>query len=30
MEPTGKRDSNAYSKKMTESKDELTDIARRT
>jgi hypothetical protein len=24
MEPTGKRDSNAYSKKMTESKDELT------
>jgi hypothetical protein len=24
MEPTGKRDSDAYSKKMTESKDELT------
>jgi hypothetical protein len=24
MEPTGKRDSIAYSKKMTESKDELT------
>jgi hypothetical protein len=26
MEPTGKRDSNAYSKKMTESKDELTEL----
>jgi hypothetical protein len=24
MEPTGKRDSDAYSKKMTQSKDELT------
>jgi hypothetical protein len=24
MEPTGKRDSDAYSKKMTESKDQLT------
>ena len=24
MEPTGKRDSNAYRKKMVESKDELT------
>jgi hypothetical protein len=24
MEPTGKRDSDSYSKKMTESKDELT------
>ena len=26
MEPTGKRDSVAYSKKMTESKDELTEL----
>ena len=26
MEPTGKRDSDAYSKKMTESKDELTEL----
>jgi hypothetical protein len=26
MEPTGKRDSTAYSKKMTESKDELTQL----
>ena len=26
MEPTGKRDSNSYSKKMTESKDELTEL----
>ncbi len=26
MEPTGKRDSNAYSKKMVESKDEMTEL----
>ena len=26
MEPTGKRDSIAYSKKMTESKDELSEL----
>ena len=26
MEPTGKRDSYAYSKKMTQSKDELTEL----
>jgi hypothetical protein len=26
MEPTGKRDSTAYSKKMTEAKDELTQL----
>lgn len=26
MEPTGKRDSDAYSKKMTQSKDELTEL----
>ncbi len=26
MEPTGKRDSDAYSKKMTEAKDELTTL----
>jgi hypothetical protein len=26
MEPTGKRDSDSYSKKMTESKDELTEL----
>ena len=26
MEPTGKRDSTAYSKKMTESKDELSTL----
>ncbi len=26
MEPTGKRDSDAYSQKMTHSKDELTEL----
>jgi hypothetical protein len=26
MEPTGKRDSDAYSKKMTQSKDELAEL----